>query len=62
MTNREKTINELRKLWVAATLRKEELIKEIWKQETVLKTIGDKLCKYGEQDFQGVADETAELD
>lgn len=62
MTNREKTINELRKLWVEATLRKEELIKEIWKQETVLKTIGEKLCKYGEEDFNRMAEQTTDLD
>lgn len=29
MTNREKAIKEIRQVWMDATLRKEELIKEI---------------------------------
>lgn len=62
MTNKEKTIKEIRRAWLDATLRKEELIKEIWKQETIIKNSLEKLCKYGEEDFNRMAEQTTDLD
>lgn len=62
MTNREKTIKEIRDTWLGATLRKEELIKEIWKQETIIKNSLEKLCKYGEEDLTTMAEQTTDLD
>lgn len=62
MTNREKAIKEIKQAWLDATLRKEELIREIWKTEVIINNSLEKLCKYGEQDFQGVAGETTKLD
>lgn len=62
MTNREKTIKEIRRIWLDATLRKEELIREIWKQETIIKSSLEKLCKYGEEDFYGMDEQTTDLD
>lgn len=61
MTNREKTIKGIRQTWLDATLRKEELIKEIWKQETIINNSLEKLCKYGEEDFNRVAEQTTDL-
>lgn len=62
MTNREKAIKEIKRAWLDATLRKEELIREIWKQETIIKNSLEKLCKYGEEDFNRMAEQTADLD
>lgn len=62
MTNREKTIKEIKRIWLDATLRKEELIREIWKQETIINNSLEKLCKYGEEDFNRMVEQTTDMD
>lgn len=62
MTNKEKTIKEIKRIWLDATLRKEELIREIWKQEIIINNSLEKLCKYGEEDFNRMAEQTTYMD
>lgn len=62
MTNRENKIQELRKKWAVCRTEMLEKTNELWKLEKIEKEITKKLCEYGEQDFQRMAEQTTDLD
>ena len=62
MTNREIKIKETRDAWAECIRKKEETVHELWRLETKIKELGEKLCKYGEQDIPGMAETSANVD
>lgn len=47
MTNRDRTLETLQKHWTEIQLKKNELIRELWKLEAESELIKEKLQKYG---------------